>query len=26
VHVTELVDPNYVVIGSIEKKDLPAKT
>jgi len=26
VHVTELVDPNYVVIGSIEKNDLPAKT
>ena len=25
VHVTEMVDPNYVVIASIEKKYLPAK-
>ena len=25
VHVTEMVDPNYVVIASIEKKYLPPK-
>jgi len=25
VHVTEMVDPNYVVIASIEKKYLPRK-
>ena len=25
VHLTEMVDPNYVVIASIEKKYLPAK-
>jgi len=25
VHVTEMVDPNYVVIASIEKRYLPAK-
>ena len=24
-HLTEMVDPNYVVIASIEKKYLPAK-
>jgi len=26
IHLTEMVDPNYVVIASIEKKYLPAKT
>ena len=25
IHLTEMVDPNYVVIASIEKKYLPAK-
>jgi acetamidase/formamidase len=24
-HVTEMVDPNYVVIASVEKKYLPTK-
>jgi acetamidase/formamidase len=24
-HLTEMVDPNYVVVASIEKKYLPAK-
>jgi len=26
VHLTEMVDPNYVVVASVEKKYLPAKT
>src|SRR5260370_24739645 len=26
IHLTEMVDPNYVVIASIEKKYLPAKS
>jgi amidase len=26
IHLTEMVDPNYVVVASVEKKYLPAKT
>ena len=26
IHVTEMVDPNYVVIAKIDKKYLPAKS
>jgi hypothetical protein len=25
IHLTEMVDPNYVVVASVEKKYLPAK-